>query len=300
MVAYCNCSGQGVVRIKHFAAIMIVLSFALCFTVKAFAAEAIVFSEDLTVNNDGNAVYSVIVSEKSNIAGLSLTVNYDKNKQTLLDAFVGERFSSSVSSVNKKIAGSVIMSSVTTAPITDGGAVLTLVFDGKSISDISFSVSECIDKDMHSLDYTIKNIEPDTPKPNETTKNSNQGGDSSKSDVQNGSKNNDRKPTDNNKEYTDNSRNQDQNAPTTSLDAGTDATNPDGSFKNKEDSINPSDQSKTEVSMPGSQQPTSDAATADESNQSNNYIILITVFIALCAVAITIIYFIKRRKKHEK
>ena len=78
-----------------------------CFTVKVFASEEIVFFEEFVVNQDGNAVYSVNVTKNSNITGLSMAVSYDKDKLKLLDAFAGESFSSSISSVNKKEAGIV-------------------------------------------------------------------------------------------------------------------------------------------------------------------------------------------------
>ena len=147
----------------------------------AFASETIIFSEDYIINDEGNAVYSIIVTENSNIAGLSLTINYDKESLDLLDASVGGSFASAMNSVNKNEAGIVIMSSITTSPIVEEGTVISLVFDGAINADVSFSVSECIDKDMHNLSFNIVESETNTPQPKENTEKSSKSNESSNS-----------------------------------------------------------------------------------------------------------------------
>ena len=266
---------------------------------KAFASDEIVFSEELTVNADGNAVYNVIVTKNSNIAGLSLTVNYDKDKLKLLDAFAGENFSSSMCSVNKKIAGTVYMSSVTTVPITDGGSVITLVFDGNNSAKIAFSVSECIDKDMNNLSFRIKNTETDTPQIKDNTQPSTQGRDSSMPvATRNSSEQKAEKTTDNTKNGTDNSqiRVQDGSQPNST------GTTPERTTAESEkNGIDPSEQNTVVGSMAYSGNQTTDSATTDESNQPSSYIIWIIISIVLCIVVITIlIFYKKRRMTHEK
>lgn len=302
------------VKIKRFVAILVIFSFVFCFTVKAFASENIVFSEKFVVNEDGNAVYSVNISKNSNIAGLSLTVSYDKDKLTLLDAYVGESFSSSISSVNKKIAGTVFMSSVTTVPISEGGSVLMLVFDGKSTAKISFSVSECIDKDMNNLGFRIQNTETDTPQPNETINNPIQGSSSSKPDSnQNSQGNTEGKATETSKNSSD--KYQSQNGSETNTDVThnslessqpkvqsvSSVTNTDVPLESEKASENFSEQKALEDSTLNSKSSTNDSATKDESNQSNNYFIWIIISVVLCIVVITIsIIYKKRRMTHEK
>ena len=304
------------VRIKHFLATLILFSLTLCFMVKAFASEEIVFSEEFIVNKDGNAMYSVNVTKNSNIAGLSLTVSYDKDKLTLLDAYVGEGFSSSINSVNKKKAGIVYMSSVSTVPVTESGSIITLVFDGKSTANISFSVSECIDEYMHNLGFRIQNTETDTAQPNETTRNPIQSSSSSKLDsYQNSTGNSEEEATDTSKNSSDKSQSQSQYASETSSNVasnrsessqpqvqnGSSATIQGGTLEKKEDSVNFSEKKTSDDSTLISKNTTADSATKDESNQSSNYIIWIIVSVVLCIVVITIsIIYKKRRMTHEK
>ena len=295
-----------------------ILSFVLCFTLKAYASENILFSEEFIENEDGNVVYNVNVTKNSNIAGISLTINYDKDKLTLLDAHVGDSFSSSISSVNKQKAGLVYMSSVTTVPVTDSGSVITLVFDGKSTANISFSVSECIDEDMHNLEFRIQNTETDTPQPSETTKNPIQSSSGSKPNSdQNSTGNSEGKATDTNRNGSEKNQSQNESVANTdgihnnsesSLPQGqngsstnNDRTITDGTWESKEDSVNFSERKTSEDSTIISKDSTNDSATKDESKNSNNYIVWVIISVVLCIVVITIlIFYKKRRMTHEK
>lgn len=268
----------------------------------AFAAETIIFSGESAVNDDGNTVFSVNITENSNVAGLSLTVTYDKEKMELLDAYLGEPFASAMSSINKNKIGVVYLSLVTTDPVKKGGSVIALVFSGKVTTGITFSVSECIDKDLHSLVFGINNLESDVSHSENAIKKHSQSSDASRFET-------DKTISDNSKETVENSTlNSNPNSTNNarSMNQGSVAPNNDSTSKNikqnnNRDIVSTDDYKENKSIMPPATSSTSDTVAEKESQNSGYSIIWILLTIALClALGIILFNIIKRRKKNEK
>ena len=180
------------------------------------------------------------------------------------------------------------------------------MFEGKNTARVSFSVSECIDKDMRSLSFSVKNTETDAPQPVEATQNPAQSSNGSRPGAeQSSSAQNDERATDSVKSGTDNSRTQSQTQTQARGASAADSagTNPQRASDSREEGgIEPNGQNTDGASVPDAQSPTTDSATADESGQTNDYSIWIVIFVVLCmaVIAVTVVINIKRRKKHEK
>lgn len=135
--------------------------FALLFTVNTcvHAKNNVNFSEGYVIEENRFLNYVLSVSDNSQIAGLTVTIQYDEEQLRLVENSVGDILQSSINKVNSKIDKKVILTAISTEPITQGGSLLDLKFEivdsSKEYVDIKYTIDECIDQNCENIAVSI-------------------------------------------------------------------------------------------------------------------------------------------------
>lgn len=158
---------------KKCSAIVLILALFCLFPSKTVAASPVTFSEDVHVAQ--TIVFEVGVTDNSRICGLSLEVHYSAKQVKVKGCEAGEILSGGIAKSNSNITGKVLLTYISTAPLTDEGAVLRLEFEALSTNnreiDIDCKVTECVDVNCDNIQYEYTEAIIKNPRYVETTVN---------------------------------------------------------------------------------------------------------------------------------
>ena len=139
-----------------------------------FAKGTVYFTEHYQFEKDTYINYKLEVSDKSEIAGLTVTIQYDSKQLKLDETKVGETLKSTINKINNKVEGTVIVTAISTDEITNSGSIINLKFEvlngSKEYIDIQCSIDECINQNCEEILNTVTTEKIKNPlfKPNES------------------------------------------------------------------------------------------------------------------------------------
>ena len=125
------------------------------------ADNKISFEQNVIISGN-ELVYTIDISENSNIAALSFTVNYNAAQVQLKSVTEGDVLKSNMTTVNSQKQNRIIVSSISMVGIKTKGNLLKaeflIVSSKEKQIDIKLSITECVDSNSDGLAYTKNNL----------------------------------------------------------------------------------------------------------------------------------------------
>lgn len=141
----------------------ILLAIFLCFSTNVvFGSSSATFSEKTEYMSD-TILVALYAGEKSNISGLSISVQYDASEIEVSEASVGKTFAGGMSRINPNESGKVLFSFVSTNPVIEDGEVFyikckSLTTDNETIK-LECNITECIDTNCDNINTQLNSVE---------------------------------------------------------------------------------------------------------------------------------------------
>lgn len=125
------------------------------------------FSENYKSDSHGEINYSINVGDKSQICALSLIVLYDSGQVKVKECNTGVVLSSTFSQINSQLNGKIVVTSITTTPITKAGELVNIVFEvideDAEFLNIDFEVVECVDGAFANILFSRNTVIKNNP-----------------------------------------------------------------------------------------------------------------------------------------
>ncbi len=131
------------------------------------AKSMVQFCETVAMQNDA-VMYTIDVTEKSEISGLSLEVRFSEKQVKVKNCTVGKILEEGIAKSNSSVTGKVLLTYISMAPLNDAGTVLLIEFEPISQDnpkiEVECVVTECIDRDCDDIPHAFSKQEIANPK----------------------------------------------------------------------------------------------------------------------------------------
>lgn len=150
----CTFLSQNKRKIGAFVVIVLFISLH-AFTAKAVGTVSFLSKADVSKKEIS---YMITASDNSGICGLTLNVMYDPSEVKLINHKEGSLVSNGITKCNAEIPGKIILSYISTEPLTKSGEVLLARFEPIATNckelNINYEVLECIDINCDGISVT--------------------------------------------------------------------------------------------------------------------------------------------------
>ena len=144
--------------VKKLISLSLTIVFFVIYAIPSMAKSPITFNEKIQTENRVIS-YEIEISPNSNICALSFELTYSESQAKLLRCDVGKILDGGIAKYNSPAAGKMIFTYISTTPLEDSGAIISIDFEALSSDneniDVACEITECINQACDEIAYTF-------------------------------------------------------------------------------------------------------------------------------------------------